>query len=485
MPKYSSLVEISNNVFRLERVGKYPEALALLDSLCVGDVSCFDGLECDVFLRAEFYLRKGAIIGFLGRESNMISRQQESRDLLMRARDSFIALNNVEKIVECENYLSTTYTRTGELDEALIWINEALRKPLKNDSLVRIHSYVVNALFFWISKRYSEGLEFHRSVQGKVIEYGDWYLKGSFAGNYGLLLSSNGRYLESIDWLLRARRYHTHSNHSAFLASVENNLALVYSKCSNYEKAKQCADRSIEMFNINHDLSRKGAAIDTKSGILFREGNYEEALKLAESAVSCLSKTESDFFMVDATLSKAKAHLMLGEFGLAKVTINRSIEIARTISGENSGEFVKEEYRKVLDLKKRIENARGESPRLLVSGKFELVVPPELSIYPGYEVVRIRNSHLSSIGVPENALAVVAESTIKRGDLIVATEIETDSIVCGFYDYFAGIVSISGIDSETLLYRSEEVKVTGKIIGVAKKDLQEDKNRLYVTPLDI
>ncbi len=123
-------------------------------------------------------------------------------------------------------------------------------------------------------------------------------------------------------------------------------------------------------------------------------------------------------------------------------------------------------------------------PIKIYDGDLELVLPEEIANYDDYQVVRIKNSHLVAMGIQKDSLAVVVEETIKRGDLVVLTEIQDDSIVCGFCDYFAGIVSISGINSETLLFKTEEVRVVGKIIGVGNSEPARD-GKIHIRPIEI
>ncbi|MFV0390087.1 MAG: hypothetical protein ACK5NT_15190, partial [Pyrinomonadaceae bacterium] len=401
MHKFKRIVYISKDAFKLERRGEYKKALDLLIEQFQPEIKEIEGGGCEGYESAELALRIGALIGFLGHFGNMRDDQEKSRNFLMKARDEFINQKLFEKVSECENYITVTYTRTAEFREAEIWNRESLNQDIDEKSLNRAYAFLLKGLIILMSGQHSKALEYYPTVEEQIISYGDWFIKGGFASNFGLAFSYNGRYLEAIDWMERARRYHKNSNHTAYLASVENNLAGVFKRCGAFEKAHRCVDRAIALFDQIGDLSRRGISEQTKSEIYFEERDFVNAFSCAESALTFLTSNNSSVFLADAYLAKAKATLLLGNKSDSEIAFNKAFEIVLEVSGEEAAERTRREFQKANELKKNLVLAAEGNPRLLVSGKFELVVPPELSIYPGYEVVRIRNSHLSSIGVPE------------------------------------------------------------------------------------
>src|SRR4051812_13850948 len=113
---------LAARLHELEWQGRYDEALQ--DCLEV-----VDGKACVPALNgasqeetAELFLRYGALIGFLGHISQIANSQDQSKDLLTKALAEFIDLKNEDKVAECENYIALAYWRTGELNEALVWL---------------------------------------------------------------------------------------------------------------------------------------------------------------------------------------------------------------------------------------------------------------------------------------------------------------------------------------------------------------------------
>ncbi len=120
----------TGNLFKLERCGKYEEALAELRHIWKDTNDFPDVGEFVPRAAAEIILRCGALIGFLGHNKQIPNSQEKSKNLLTEARNRFLDIYDVEKITECENYLALAYWRGGEMVEAEIWIEEALSHSL-------------------------------------------------------------------------------------------------------------------------------------------------------------------------------------------------------------------------------------------------------------------------------------------------------------------------------------------------------------------
>ena len=56
--------------------------------------------------------------GFLGHSRQIPDSQEKSKNLLTEAHNRFLDIYDIEKLAECENYMSLAYWRSGELVEA-------------------------------------------------------------------------------------------------------------------------------------------------------------------------------------------------------------------------------------------------------------------------------------------------------------------------------------------------------------------------------
>ncbi len=121
---------------------------------------------------------------------------------------------------------------------------------------------------------------------------------------------------------------------------------------------------------------------------------------------------------------------------------------------------------------------------IIFDGDLKLNVPSSFSNYDYFEVCRITDTLLDDIGIKKNSLAIVVNEKVKRGDIIALLKIADGALICGMYDEFFGIVSVSGFDMEELLFRTEEVEVVGKVIGVG--EMQDSPiNEIVIEPVAV
>src|SRR5690606_37257817 len=95
---------------------------------------------------ADIYLRCGSIWGFYGHSRRIDNAQELSKDLITRALDIFSEIDDPEKSAECENYIGLGYWRTGEFNEAEIWISSALGHDISDRSETRLFSHILKGL---------------------------------------------------------------------------------------------------------------------------------------------------------------------------------------------------------------------------------------------------------------------------------------------------------------------------------------------------
>ncbi len=81
-------------------------------------------------------------------------------------------------------------------------------------------------------------------------------------------------------------------------------------------------------------------------------------------------------------------------------------------------------------------------------------------------------------------LAVVAGEQVKRGDLAAVCEIETDSVICGFYDSEFGIICLESVGGEPQLFDEEKIRILGKIVGVCSSETSTD-GKMIVEPINV
>ncbi|MEZ5344285.1 MAG: tetratricopeptide repeat protein [Pyrinomonadaceae bacterium] len=484
MKAKKDLKELTANVLKFERSGMYQTALDAFkgiwdDHRLIPEV---DDLERED--AAEILLRAGSIYGFYGHNKQLSKSQEISKNLLTEAHNQYLALDLTEKVAECENYLALAYWRTGEFGEAETWVEIALGRDIDIASDARLYSYLIKSMVYDVTNRRQQVIELLGDVEKEFREFGSAFILGSFYTNLGLSLKNLGRTIEAIDKFEQARYFHQESGHLIYQGTVENNLAMAYKREGRFAEAHSAVDRAIAAYERLDDNARKGSSLDTKALVFIEEHKYKEAYSTINSAIEILSEGDNSAFLTEAYFTRSVTEVFSDDVAAATLSLLKAMEIARTNVGEKAAEKLAKDFEAIV----RKRSVEGKEDARIIDriydGEIELILPPSLANYDDYQVIRIRNTHLTEIGIHKDSLAVVVEESIRRGDLIALTEIKSDAIICGFYDYFAGIVSISGINSETQLFATEAVKILGKIIGVGSSGNDKD-NKIQIRPVEI
>ncbi|HQU81524.1 MAG TPA: hypothetical protein PKY59_00270 [Pyrinomonadaceae bacterium] len=482
-------------LFKLERQGRYAEALSYAKQLwnhidTPPAVNDFPDEE-----KAEMLLRLGALIGFHGHNDQTPNAQINSKNLLTQARELFIDLNNHEKIAECDNYLALAFWRAGEFDDVKIWLDDSFSFNLPESNPVKLYTYIIQSLMNLSLQKYKENINLAEKIEKTLNLYGDAFLNGSFATNVAVAYEKLGNHQKNLQYLELARYYHQKSRHKIHLGIVENNLAQLYKLEKRFQQAHLSVDNAMKVFNQIKDRTREGFSIDTKAGIYLHELKFNDALKTVEKALKILSKTENKGYLVETMLTKVKALVNLDDISAATKCLFEAVEIAKIHSGEDTADNLIREFETALREKDSVkadqvqeiretQEFEVETKETNSENELEFVLPSQLSHYNDIQVVKIQNTHLESVGLKQNSLAIVVKESIKSGELAVVSEKETKSVFCGFYECEFGIVCLESGESEPQLFDESEIEILGKIVGVCEMPTASG-NKLFVQPLNL
>lgn len=466
----------------LEKSGRYEEALAEIKHLWkdADGLPEIDEFESDV--AAEIILRCGSLIGFLGHNNQIPDAQEKSKNLLSEARTRFLALKNIEKVAECENYIALAYWRAGELNEAEVFIIEALSHNLPNTNKTRLYSYIIESKIDFAKNNYEKICQNFDRLKIYFAEYGDYFLKANFYNHLGLAQKNQENLTDALPNIERAREYFYKIKHYNFGAACENNLSQIYKSQKNFAKAHQAIDDATKTFKKIKDLIRQGFSLDTKAQIYFAGSEYAKALETVEDAIAILQKSENISYLAETLLTKVKILIYLDDFTSALMCLTDAVQMAKNqISEEFAVNLVKKFE---LTIKEKLsakpeKNTDQENPG---REDLRLILPPSIAHYEDIQVIRIKNARLEAVGLKKDSLAVVANEKINRGDLAAICEIETDEVSCGFYDSGFGIVCLESNSGEPQLFDEEKIKILGKIVGVCSSEAADGK--LTVKPIN-
>lgn len=483
--------QLVKKLFRLERCGRYDEAITELGDIWDDKTKFPDVEQYESRTAAEIILRCGALIGFLGHNKQIPNSQEKSKNLLTEARNRFLAIYDVEKIAECENYLALAYWRTGELVEAETWIEEALSRNFSNSKPTRLYSYIIEGKIDFANNNYEKICQNSGNTENDFLEYGDYFLIGNLYNNWGLSLKNLENISDALIKLEFGKNYYYKAENKIHCALAENNLAQLYKLESDFSKAHEAIENAAKIFKQIKDRTREGFSLDTKAQIYFAQRKYSEALRTADKAIAILNKGENKSYLVESLMTKAKTLIYLDDdISVAMLCLFDAVQIARTNISEDAAKGLLKDFEKnwkekslleiVNDGKEKNEVKESEA----VPDNLELILPPSIAHYTDLRGVWIANDHLEKFGLQKGSLAIVAHEKIKRGDLVAINELATDSIICGFYDYDFGIICLELADSEIQMFDEKDVEIFGKIIGVCKLEKTTD-GKMIVEPIKI
>lgn len=478
-------VFLTQKLFKLERSGRYLEALEELSSIWPDHKAKprVEGFEPED--AAEMLLRCGSLIGFHGHIVQEIGTQEMSRDLLMTAHAHFLSWGNDKKAAECENYLALSYWRTGEMNEAQIWLAESISRNLLSTEPTRLYSHIIQCLINTSEKKDAENLKALKSLEHDFLRCKDECLKGDYFNHCGIALDNLGRKAEALQHFEFARYHHRRSGNKIYLGMVKNNLAWLYKETGEMLKAHEAIDCATRMFRRSKDRTREGFSLDTKATLLMIEGKNGEALKTVEKALELLSNSYNSAYQIETLLTKSKILIQMDNFVDSTMSMIEAVNLARIHTGEDSAKRVIEEFEKALNMNK----AHGGSDDIdeihkpSVKDDFELLLPENVAHYSDYRGIWINNDRLAEAGLNRGSLAIVARTSVKRGDLAAILELDSGQATCGFYDAEFGIVCLESSNGDPHVFNEDEVKILGKIIGVCQPDTIRRGGKLNVEAL--
>ncbi len=472
-PRYPHIARahqaLTRELVSLERSGEFDQALQALKGIWDDTMAepTVDGL--DQRSSAEIYLRCGSLMGFLGHSRQIPTSQERSKNLLTKARSLFLEIYDSEKIAECENYLALAYWRMGELNEAANWVDESRSHDLPASCDTRLYSHVIQNLIRLSQKRHVEIRASFDELKEIFLEFGDGFLTGNFFMNFALAVKNLGDLETALSSLETARNHFVIAANKIQLAMAENNLSQLYALDNRFVDAHEAIDRSSEIFREIGDRTREGYSYDTKAGLYFDEGRFNEALEAVNRAISVLGTSENFAYLTDTLTTKAKIQLHTDGFSAATLTLLEAVELAKVRISEDAA------HRLIRDFERALQDRNGTTAPAseradINAGDLKLVLPPSIAHYKDIQGVWITNSDLEAYGLTRGSLAVVVPMSVRRGDLVAVMEIENELVSCGFYDADFGIVCLEAGGAEPQLFDKAAIKVLGKIIGVCHVD---------------
>jgi CheY-like chemotaxis protein/tetratricopeptide (TPR) repeat protein len=320
----------------LEDVGNYEAAREAMGELwpVVGGRPVLDGLSEKT--AAEVLLRVGVLIGWLGSTRQIEGAQETAKNLISESITRFGALQDTEKVAEAQMELGHCYWREGALDDARVWLKEALDKLPDTAGDVKAVTLLRVAAVEGSAKRFNDAMRLDVEAAPLFYKSKNHAHRGKFHNQFGFVLRNLGtleRRPDYIDQALieyAAASYHfEQAGHRRYQACVETNLGFLFFTIKNFAEAHQHLDRAQALFTSMKDDVHTAQVDDARAKVLLAEGRTMEAERLVRSAVQTLERGGQQSLLAEALTTHGIILARMGNHKAALPTLQRAVDVAQ------------------------------------------------------------------------------------------------------------------------------------------------------------
>lgn len=332
---------------QLEEAGNYEAAREAMGQLWqgVGHRPILDGLEQET--AAEVLLRSGVLTGWIGSCKQIEEAQETAKNLISESLTRFDNLLNIEKVAEAQMELGYCYWRQGALNEARVWLQEALARLPANKgedvNEVRAVTLLRLAIVENAAKRLNDALRMYIAAAPLFERIANHAIKGRFHIGFGLVLKNLGAAERREDYIDRAliefaaASFHfEQAGHRRYQGNVENNLGFLFGTIRKFAEAHEHLDRAQALFTSLKDKTHIAQVDDTRARVLLEEGRVSEAEKFARSTVRTLKEDDQQALFAEALTTHGIALARLGNHQQARITLQSAVEVAQN-AGDTEG----------------------------------------------------------------------------------------------------------------------------------------------------
>lgn len=320
----------------LEDVGNYNAAREAMGELWpeVGARPVLD--ELDEPTAAEVVLRVGVLTGWLGSTRQIEGTQETAKNLISESIARFETLQDTERVAEAQMELGHCYWREGGLDEARVWLKEALDKLPDSTGDVRAVTLLRLAAVEGSAKRFNDALRIDIEAAPLFHKSTSHAHRGKFHNQFGFVLrnlaTSEGRpdYIDQALIEYTAASFHfEQAGHRRYQACVENNLGFLFGTIKKFPEAHQHLDRAQVLFTSMKDDVHTAQVDDARAKVLLAEGRTSEAERVVRSAIKTLERGGQQSLLAEALTTHGLTLARMGRYKIARLTLQRAVEVAQ------------------------------------------------------------------------------------------------------------------------------------------------------------
>ena len=318
----------------LENKGEYEQARKVLSDYWsrIGEHPKVEGLQ--VSIAGDVLLRVGVLTGIIGSKNQITDAQEKAKDLISESHAIFESRHAKKKIAEARTELALCYWRTGEINEARDCLKEALAL-LRIDNDLKAKAVIRLAIVEFRAAHHEKALRIltkHAPLFDRIHNH---TLKGSYHDTLANALEDLSIIKKRRDYVDRAlieyaaSSYHfEQAEHRCYLASVENNLGMLYFRINRCDDAHVHLDRARRIFVSLKDVGSAAQVDETRACVFLQQGRLTDAERVARLAVQNQEKTGRHALVAEALITHGRALARLERCGPALLAFRRALDLS-------------------------------------------------------------------------------------------------------------------------------------------------------------
>ncbi len=320
---------------QLEEIGKYEAAREAMGELWDSVDERPKLQEFDERTTGEVLLRVGTLTGWIGSTKQIEGAQETAKNLISESLAIFESIHEVKKVAEAQIEIGYCYWREGAIDEARVWLKQALSKLDDEDGDLKGVALVRSALFEKVQNRLTDAFHILTSATRLFEASSNDTLKGRFHNEFANVLRRLGVIQNCADYIDRAVIEYTaasfhfeQAGHSRYQGCVENNLALLYLKTNKLAEAHEHLDRAQALFTTIKDVVHLAQVYETRARVMLAEGVNAKSEQMARTAVQLLGKGGEQSLLAEALTTQGISLSRLRRGDQARTALECAINIA-------------------------------------------------------------------------------------------------------------------------------------------------------------
>lgn len=284
---------------------------------------------------AEVLLQCGTLTGWLGSVRNVSGAQEQAKDMLSEAEHKFRAQGTPAKVSETQYELGACYWRLGQLDEARVVLQEALKPLTEADVELKAKVLIRRTNVEVWENRYHEALSILKEAE-PVFKSANDALKGKWHGQRAIIylkLSATERRADYADRAIiefTAAIYHyEQARHERYCGNNLNNLAFLLYKLGRYREAHEHLDRAQLLFTKLKDAGSLAQVDETRARVLVAEKKYRDAERILTGVIKAFEAGGESALLADALSIQGVVWARLGAREASLNILREAVKVAQ------------------------------------------------------------------------------------------------------------------------------------------------------------